>query len=106
FFPSHWTYVWRQGLANLYRPNNQTTTLMLSLGLGMLLVSTLYFSQDMLMAELNFATRDDAPNLIFFDIQPDQNEGMNLILQEHGAPVLQNVPMVTMRIRSINGESI
>ena len=105
FFPSHWTYVWRQGLANLYRPNNQTTTLMLSLGLGMLLVSTLYFSQDMLMAELKFATRDDAPNLIFFDIQPDQNEGMNHVLQEHGAPVLQNVPIVTMRISSINGMS-
>lgn len=105
FFPSHWSYVWRQGLANLYRPNNQTSTLMLSLGLGMLLVSTLYFSQDMLMEELEFATRDDAPNLIFFDIQPDQNEGMNEALRQQGAPVLQNVPMVTMRLQSINGIS-
>lgn len=105
FFPSHWTYVWRQGLANLYRPNNQTATLMLSLGLGMLLVSTLYFSQDMLMEELEFATREDAPNLIFFDIQPDQNEGMNETLKQQGAPLLQNVPMVTMRLQSINGIS-
>ena len=24
FFPSGWSYLWRQGLANLYRPNNQT----------------------------------------------------------------------------------
>jgi putative ABC transport system permease protein len=105
FFPSHWSYVWRQGLANLYRPHNQTTTLMLSLGLGMLLVSTLYFSQDMLMEELDFATRDDAPNLIFFDIQPDQNEGLNQLLKENDVPILQNVPMVTMRLDSLRGRS-
>lgn len=105
YFPSHWPYVWRQGLANLYRPHNQTATLMLSLGLGMLLVSTLYFSQDMLMEELEFATRDDAPNLIFFDIQPDQNEGVNQILKEQGVAILQNVPMVTMRMDSLRGRS-
>lgn len=105
YFPSHWPYVWRQGLANLYRPNNQTATLMLSLGLGMLLVSTLYFSQDMLMEELDFATRDEAPNLIFFDIQSDQNEGLNQLLEEEGLPILQNVPMVTMRLDSLRGQS-
>jgi len=105
FFPSHWSYVWRQGLANLYRPHNQTTTLMLSLGLGMLLVSTLYFSQDMLMEELDFATQDDAPNLIFFDIQPDQNDGINKLLGEKKVPILQNVPMVTMRMDSLRGRS-
>ncbi|HLR33434.1 MAG TPA: FtsX-like permease family protein, partial [Fodinibius sp.] len=105
YFPSHWSYVWRQGLANLYRPHNQTATLMLSLGLGMLLVSTLYFSQDMLMEELDFATRDDAPNLIFFDIQSDQNEGLNRLLEEEGLPILQNVPMVTMRLDSLRGRS-
>jgi putative ABC transport system permease protein len=105
FFPSHWSYVWRQGLANLYRPHNQTATLMLSLGLGMLLVSTLYFSQDMLMEELEFATRDDAPNLIMFDIQPDQNEGVNQILRDNNTEILQNVPMVTMRLDSLRGRS-
>lgn len=105
FFPSHWPYVWRQGLSNLYRPHNQTATLMLALGLGMLLISTLYFSQDMLSEELDFATREDAPNLIFFDIQPDQNEGVNQILEEHEVPVLQNVPMVTMRMDSLRGRS-
>ncbi len=106
FFPSQWSYVWRQGLANLYRPHNQTATLMLSLGLGMLLVSTLYFSQDMLMKELDFATRDDAPNLIFFDIQPDQNDGVNQILNDQDIPILQNVPMVTMRMDSLRGRSV
>lgn len=106
YFPSGFSYVWRQGLANLYRPNNQTSTLLLSLGLGMLLISTLYFSQDMLMSELNFATRDDAPNLIFYDIQSDQSEGVLDIVKDNDAPILQNVPIVTMRLSSINGRSV
>jgi putative ABC transport system permease protein len=106
YFPSGFSYVWRQGLANLYRPNNQTATLLLSLGLGMLLISTLYFSQDMLMSELNFATRDDAPNLIFYDIQPDQNEGVQQIMEQEDIPVLQNVPIVTMRIASFQGRTV
>jgi len=105
FFPSGWPFVWRQGLANLYRPHNQTATLILSLGLGMLMVSTLYFSQNMLLNELEFATNEDAPNLIFFDIQPDQNEGIKTILKEQDVPILQNVPMVTMNMDSLRGRS-
>src|SRR5699024_7930681 len=105
FFPSDWSYVWRQGLANLYRPQNQTSTLMLSLGMGVLLVSTLYFSQGMLMEELSFASRENAPNLIFFDVQPDQNERLNQLLENKSLPVLQNVPMVTMRLDSLRGRS-
>ncbi|HEV7380315.1 MAG TPA: ABC transporter permease, partial [Dyadobacter sp.] len=27
FFPTSWSYLWRQGLANLFRPNNQTAIL-------------------------------------------------------------------------------
>lgn len=106
YFPTGIPYVWRQGMANLYRPNNQTATLLLALGLGMLLISTLYFSQDMLMSELNFATRENAPNLIFYDIQPDQNEGIQKILREEDAPILQNVPIVTMRLASMNGRTV
>ncbi len=34
FFPSSWSYLWRQGFANLFRPNNQTLILVVSIGLG------------------------------------------------------------------------
>ena len=106
FFPSSWSYVWRQGLANLYRPNNQTTTLVLSLGLGMLLISTMYFAQQMLMQQLNVRGKVDKGNLVMFDIQPDQLSGVEKILHENKMPILQNVPIVTMRIKSINGKGI
>jgi len=32
--PRFLTFAWRQGLANLHRPSNQTTAVMLAIGLG------------------------------------------------------------------------
>jgi len=106
FFPTTWSYVWRQGLANLYRPNNQTTTLVLSLGLGMLLISTMFFSRQMLMQQLDIRGNADRGNLVLFDIQPDQVEGVKKLLKEEDIPMLQNVPIVTMRLKAINGLSV
>ena len=42
WFPTRWPYVWRQGLANLYRPANQTAMVILALGFGAFLLDTVY----------------------------------------------------------------
>mgnify|MGYP003290107106 CR=1 FL=1 len=42
---SGWPYVVRQGVANLYRPGNQTRAVTLALGFGAFLISTLYLVQ-------------------------------------------------------------
>jgi putative ABC transport system permease protein len=34
--------VWRQGIANLFRPENQTVLLVVTIGLGVMLLSTLF----------------------------------------------------------------
>jgi putative ABC transport system permease protein len=52
FFPGNWSYLWRQGLANLYRPNNQTTILIVSIGLGTAFICTLVFMQSLLLNRL------------------------------------------------------
>jgi len=106
FFPSTWSYVWRQGFANLYRPNNQTVTLILTFGLGITLISSLYLSQDLLLAQLEVQSSRENPNLIFYDIQPDQNAGMNDIIQANDVQVIQNVPIVSMRLGEINGRDV
>lgn len=105
FMPSSWSYEWRQGLANLYRPNNQTSTLLLTFGLGVTLISSLYLTQDMLLSTINFEGESDLPNLALFDIQYDQNEGVNEILTTNGLEILQNVPIVTMRVQSVKNTS-
>jgi len=102
FFPASAAYVWRQGLSNLFRPNNQTVVLILTIGLGTFFITTLYFTQDAILKQVNFADRDGQPNLILFDIQPDQKEGVENLLAEKNLQVIQSVPIVTMRIAKVN----
>jgi putative ABC transport system permease protein len=97
------TYVWRQGTANLFRPNNQTSMLMTTLGMGMLLIGTLYLSQDAILQRIDLQFSDDMPNLVLYDIQTDQNDDILNIIQENDGKVLQNVPIVSMRLAKWNG---
>ncbi len=97
------TYVWRQGTANLFRPNNQTSMLMTTLGMGMLLIGTLYLSQDAILQRIDLQFSDDMPNLVLYDIQTDQNDSILDIIEENEGRVLQNVPIVSMRLSRWNG---
>lgn len=106
FFPSSWSYPWRQGLANLYRPHNQTVVLMLALGFGTFLIMTLFLVQRTLLAQINLSAGEGQPNIVLFDIQPDQLEGVEEILSSHEMPVLERVPIVTMRLSSVKGRSV
>lgn len=96
-------YIWRQGAANLFRPNNRTLLLTLSLGLGTFLILTLFLIQRNLVAELLPQGADKA-NAVLFDIQSDQHAGVLAILKEQNLPVLQEAALVTMRIASVRGE--
>ncbi|MEX2395658.1 MAG: FtsX-like permease family protein, partial [Balneolales bacterium] len=106
FFPGSWPYTWRQGLANLYRPNNQTVTMVLSIGLGAFLISTLYLSQNLLLDQVELSRGENQANMIMFDIQDDQLDGISETVRSFGSPVIQSVPIVTMRLSSIEGESL
>lgn len=107
WFPSRWPYLLRQGLANLYRPANQTVTVVLSLGFGAFLLSTLYLVQHNLLRQFRLdGAGGTRPNLMFFEIQPDQGEGVAQIMADAGYPGAAPVPIVPMRIRSIKGELV
>src|SRR5690606_16258924 len=87
FFPTSWSFVGRQSLLNLFRPQNQTLILILSIGLGTFLISTLYFTQDALLGGVAFQSREDDPNLIIFDIQNDQREAVSKAVSDEGLPI-------------------
>src|SRR5947207_9444243 len=76
FFPHGWSFVLRQGLANLYRPNNRTLLLTLSLGLGTFLLLNLYRSREVLLAQFQSVGAKNQANIFIFDIQPDQKTGV------------------------------
>ncbi len=106
YFPHSWTYVWRQGLANLYRPNNQTVVLILALGLGTFLIMTLYLSQRQLLEQVWLVSKNNQPNMVLFDIQGDQREDIANLLRSFDLPVLQQVPIVTMRLAAVKGKRV
>jgi putative ABC transport system permease protein len=103
FLPLWMAYPFRQALANLYRPNNQTVALIATIGLGTAMISTLFFVQYQLLDEVRFADKEDQPNMLFFDIQTAQVEAVSQKLKDANLPILQEVPIVTMRLNAING---
>ena len=103
FFPSSWNYLWRQGLANLYRPNNQTTILVISIGLGTALICTLFFVQSTLINQVTLSAGVNQPNIVLFDIQNSQKQGVSKLTLKYGLPVKEIIPIVNMRLEEVNG---
>ena len=107
FAPASWSYPWRQGLANLHRPGNQTAVLMLSLGLGTFLILSMVLVQRTLLDQIELSSDgENQPNLVLFDVQPDQRAGLAQLVRAQGRPVLDEVPLVTMRLESVQGRSV
>ena len=101
--PARWPYVWRQGLANLHRPANQTVVVVLAMGFGAFLLDTLYLVQDNLLGQLRVDTSAQRPNVVLIDIQEDQRDAVVERIRAAGVPPREPVPIVPMRIQSIKG---
>jgi putative ABC transport system permease protein len=102
FFPKKWSYVVRQGIANLFRPENQTVLLVVTIGLGTMLLSTLFLTQNLLLKQVEFSGSGTQPNMILFDIQAADKDRVAALVRAHGMPVMQQVAVVTTRIESID----
>ena len=103
FVPSRWPYVWRQGLANLHRPANQTVSVVLALGFGAFLLDTLFLVQHNLLRDLRPGGSAAKPNLVLFDVQPDQRAPLQEAARAAGLTLTLPVPIVPMRILSVKG---
>ncbi|HEV2479965.1 MAG TPA: FtsX-like permease family protein [Puia sp.] len=103
-FPERWPYLWRQGFANLFRPNNQTVILIVTIGLGTTFIGTLFFVQQFLIDRVTAGVGGGEGNMVLFDIQPDQVKGIEGLAGQYHLPVKQEIPIVTMRIVEVRGE--
>ncbi|WP_055445063.1 ABC transporter permease [Lacinutrix himadriensis] len=106
FFPKHWSFTMRQSLLNLFRPNNQTVVLVVAIGLGTFLISTLYFTKDILLAKTEVGQTDQNANIIILDVQPEQRDALAESITSKNLTVLSNIPLVTMRMQSIKGKLV
>lgn len=107
FFPTGASFILRQSLANLYRPNNQTLVLVTTIGLGTALIITLLLTQDLLLDKVAFTSApEERPNMVLFDIQTDQLDSVEAMVADFEMPVIAQVPIVTMQLHSINNVDV
>jgi putative ABC transport system permease protein len=98
-----WSYLLRQGFANLYRPNNQTVILIVSIGLSTAFICTLFIIQSMLIKQVTRSAAANSANMILFDIQPKQKVVLETLTRQLHLHVIQQVPVVTLRIDKVKG---
>jgi putative ABC transport system permease protein len=106
FFPKHWSFTARQSLLNLFRPNNQTVVLVVAIGLGTFLISTLYFTKDILLAKTEVGQSEQTANMIILDVQTNQREAVAKTIRDKNLNLNNNIPLVTMRMHSLKGQEV
>jgi putative ABC transport system permease protein len=106
FFPYRAGFLWRHALSNLFRPNNQTRVLMVTIGLGACIISTLNIVEQSILSQVEFTGQENQSNTILFDIQPDQREGVIRLLNDNNLVSNQVVPIITCRIDQLKGKTV
>ena len=98
----------RHGLANLYRPGNQSAAVLASLGTGVMLILAVYLMQSSLLRDIRETASPKLPNVFLIDVTPDEVDGVRTFFQ-HQPGVTQQVdllPVVQGRFVSLNGKTL
>jgi putative ABC transport system permease protein len=95
----------RHGLANLYRPGNQSAPVLAALGTGVMLILAVYLIQTDLLRDLRETASPKLPNVFLADIRQDQVAGVKSFFahQQGVNQALDTIPVVTGKFISING---
>ncbi|SKC55424.1 ABC transporter permease [Ohtaekwangia koreensis] len=106
FFPSQAGFVLRHSLSSLFRPNNQTRVLLVTIGLGAFIISTLNIVEQSMLSQVEFTGQENQSNTILFDIQPGQREGVVKLMEDNKLKVNQVVPIITCRLSEVKGKAV
>lgn len=106
FFPHNASFIWRHALSNLFRPNNQTRVLMVTIGLGAFIIATLNIVEKSMLSQVEFANQESQSNTILFDIQSYQRDGVLALMKDNDLKINQVVPMVTCRLSELKNKSV
>jgi putative ABC transport system permease protein len=105
YLPHRASYVVRQGMANLYRPNNQTRTLVLSIGLGTAILTVLFVLQGLILNNVAGMGSGQQPNMVLYGIERGQQEELEELTDSYDMPIMQHVPVVTMDLVEWRGKT-
>ncbi len=106
FFPHNAGFIVRHSLSSLFRPNNQTRMLLVTVGLGAFIISILNIVEQSMLSQVEFTGQENQSNTILFDIQPAQREGVTKLMTDNKLEVKQVVPIITCRLSELKGKSV
>ena len=98
----------RHGLANLYRPGNQSAAVLAALGTGVMLILAVYLMQAALLRDIRETASPKLPNIFLVDVTDDEVAGVRDFFK-HQPGVTQDLdlmPVMTGRFISLNGKPI
>lgn len=94
----------RLGLANLHRPGAPTPLMLVSLGVGLTVLSAIALIEGNLRRQLANEMPAAAPNFYFIDIQSDQIQAFEALARaQPGVTEIRSVPNLRARIVAVNG---
>lgn len=99
-------FIWKQGLINLFRPNNQTMVLVIVMGMSTFLIATLNLVQNNLVKQVNIIGNQNKTDLVLFDIQPAQQGEVDSLITKYELTVNQVVPIITLRFEKIRNKRL
>ena len=83
----------RHGLANLYRPGNQSAAVLAALGTGVMLILAVYLMQKDLLTDLRETASPKLPNVFLVDMQTGEVDGVKAFFA-HQAGVSQQLDLM------------
>jgi putative ABC transport system permease protein len=95
----------RQGLANLYRPGNQSSAVLAALGTGVMLILAVYLMQSQVLREIQETASPRLPNIFLVDVTTDEVQGMKEFFKKQAGvqDQLELLPVISGRFVSLNG---
>jgi putative ABC transport system permease protein len=98
----------RHGLANLYRPGNQSAAVLAALGTGVMLILAVYLMQAALLTDLRETASPKLPNIFLVDVSTDEVQGVKDFFQHQAgvSQALDLMPVVTGKFISLNGKPV
>lgn len=106
FFPESAGFILRHSLSSLFRPNNQTRVLLVTIGLGAFIISTLNIVEESMLGQVEFTGQENQSNTILFDIQPAQKDGVIKLMEDNKFKVNQVVPIITCRLTELKDKPV
>jgi len=92
----------RQAINGLFRPQNATRSIILTLTASLAVIFTIYLIEQNLDANFIQSYPEETPNVFFLDIQPSQLKKFSEML----GVTTRYYPIIRARILSLNGEKI